>query len=406
MPRPSGPAPAVVVGLDNITGLQVSRLLDRRGIPVIALAGDLDHFCARTRVPKRRIQAPLSGEPLILALEALAKTLPREGPAFLLPCTDLAVLAISRERARLADAYRFVLPEHAIIERLIDKVSFAEHAMATGLPIPPTRILRTREDAVEAAKSLPFPAVVKPGLKTPEWVANMRVKAIRVADPTELVATFERARPWTSTLIAQEWVAGGDEALFTCNAYFGRDSEPLATFVTRKIRQWPLETGIGSLGVEARDDVVLQTTIDLFRSVGYRGLAYLEMKRDERKGRYSIIEPNIGRPTGRSSTAERGGVELLLTAYRDALGLSLPADREQQYRGVKWIYWRHDLQAAAVAVARGKLTPAGWLRSVRGPSIEAVASWHDPAPMIAELGHVAGKAWRSVRRRPQRGDQP
>lgn len=394
-PRP----PVVVIGLDNITGLQSTRLLAERGVPVIAIAGNPNHFCARTRIPRRKIHAATHGEGLIRTLERLAMTLP-DKKAFLLPCTDLAVLSVSRERHRLETYYRFVLPEHALIERLIDKVAFAEHAQAAGLPIPSTAILRSRRDARHAAKTLAFPVVVKPGLKTPEWLANVRTKAFLASDAAELVRTYDRVGKWAPALIAQEWVEGGDDDLFTCNAYFDRSSRPLATFVTRKIRQWPLDMGVGSLGVEVRDDVVLKATVDLFTSVNYKGLAYLEMKRDARNGQYAIIEPNLGRPTGRSATAERGGVELLLTAYCDALGLPLPTAREQRYDGgVKWIYWRHDLQAAAVAMRRGKLTPAAWWRSVRGPSIEAVGSWRDPVPMMAELGHVVGAVWRITRSR-------
>jgi hypothetical protein len=92
-------------------------------------------------------------------------------------------------------------------------------------------------------------------------------------------------------------------------------------------------------------------------------------------------------------------VELLLTAYCDALDLPLPTQREQRYRGVKWIYWRHDLQAAAVGLRRGRLSIGDWWRSVRGPSIEAVGSLRDPRPMVAEIAHVVRAGWRSLQRR-------
>ena len=406
MSRADTRTPAVVVGLDCVTGLQTTRLLAGRGVPVIAIASDGGHFCARTRVPRRKIVAPTSGEGLIQALEELGRSQFADTPAFLLPCTDAAVLSISAERERLAHSYRFVLPPHEVIVRLMDKVAFAEYALGAGQPIPPTAILRSRDDAERAASSLDYPLVIKPGLKTPTWLANSRAKVYRVHNAGELLATYDRVHAWSPALIAQSWVEGGEDVLYSCNAYFDRDGQPLVTFVARKIRQWPPDTGTSSLGVEVRDDTVLRSTVDLFTSVGYRGLAYLELKRDVRTGRYSIIEPNLGRPTGRSAIAERGGVELLLTAYCDALGLPLPRSREQRYRSVKWIYWRHDLQAAVVAMRRRRLTLGGWWNSVRGPSIEAVASLHDPLPMIAELGHVAQQAWRAARSRFGGGPEP
>ncbi len=129
-------------------------------------------------------------------------------------------------------------------------------------------------------------------------------------------------------------------------------------FTSRKLRQWPPITGQACLSEEVRDATIVKEAERLFRGVDYRGLGYLEMKRDERTGTYLIIEPNIGRPTGRSASAEAAGVELLYTMYCDALGWPLPRDREQTFTGVKWIHLVRDLQASVYHWRRGDLTPA------------------------------------------------
>jgi D-aspartate ligase len=388
---------AVVVGLDCITGLQSTRIFAARGIPVVGVAADRRHFCARTRLPVAIVRAPLRGEPLVDALVGLGRRLDR--PAVLVPCTDAAVLAISAGRERLADRFRFVLPDHADVERLMDKVAFAEHALAAGLPIPPTAVLRSRADAERAAASLVFPAVLKPGMKGATWVAATKAKAIPVDDPAALLAAYDECSAWTDVLIAQSWVPGGEASLFSANVYYDRDSVEQISFVARKLRQWPLDTGTSCLGEEVRNDEVGAVSRALFGSVAYRGLGYVEAKADERTGRLMIIEPNIGRPTGRSAIAEQGGVELLLTAYRDALGEPLPEARVQTYRGAKWIYWRHDLQAALARGRRGELTPIGWWRSIQGPKFEAVFSRTDPVPFAADLVHTAGAVGGALRRR-------
>ncbi len=390
---------AVVVALDCITGLQTTRILAARGIPVIGIVADRTHFCARTKLAERIVTSPTAGEGLIETLERLARsgTL-GAGPAVLIPCSDAAVLAISRRRDRLADPYRFVLPEHDVVELLMDKVRFAEHAAATGLPIPDTRILRSRADAEAAAASLPYPAVVKPPLKTPRWVAATKAKVFRVESPDELLATYDRYAPAADVLIAQAWIDGDESSLYSANAYFDRTGQARAMFIARKIRQWPPETGTSCLGEEVRDDEVRDAALRLFESVGYRGLAYVEMKLDARTGRRLIVEPNVGRPTGRSAIAEQGGVELLLSAYLDALGEPLP-DTPQTYRGARWIYWRHDVQAALAQLLSGRLSPLGWWRSVQGPKWEAVWDRSDPAPFAADVLHTVGALAGAVRRR-------
>ena len=78
-------------------------------------------------------------------------------------------------------------------------------------------------------------------------------------------------------------------------------------------------------------------------------------------------------------------MELVYTAYCDAMGLPLPQSRQQQYVGTKWLDIRRDLQAAVVARRRGQLTVREWARSVRGPTAHAIWSARDPLPFAVDL---------------------
>ena len=91
------------------------------------------------------------------------------------------------------------------------------------------------------------------------------------------------------------------------------------------------------------------------------------MKRDARTGGHYIVEPNVGRPTGRSAAAEAAGVELLYAMYCDVLGLPLPEGRlAQRYSGVKWIYFGRDIRSAFYYWRRDELSFAEWVSSLRG----------------------------------------
>jgi D-aspartate ligase len=370
----------VVVGLDCITGLQTARILSDRGVRVVGVAADRRHLACRTRACEQVVIADTAGEELIAALQQLGAALGT--PAVLFPCTDQSVMLLSRHRRALEDAYHVVLPEHDVVERLMDKARFTRYAQEHGLAIPPTRFVSSEADARRAAEELRFPVVVKPALKTSRWQEHKLAKVYRASSPSRLMSLFRELSAWTEELIVQEWIEGADAELFSVNCYFGADAEPLATFVARKLRQWPPEAGTSSLGEEIRNDEVLQETLRLFRAVGYRGLGYVEFKRDARTGRSYIIEPNVGRPTGRSAIAEAGGVELLYTMYRDAIGARLPAARVQHYTGVKWMYFRHDLQSALAYLLRGKLSPRDWRRSWSGRKVDAVWDRSDAAPFV------------------------
>ena len=392
----------VIVGLDCVTGLQTARIFARRGIRVIGLAANPRHPCCRTRCVTRLIDADAAGEGLIHALARLGAELGSR--AVLVPCTDLSVLEISRHRAALVAWYHLALPDEDVVEMLVDKARFAAFARERGLPIPPTVVLRTRTDAEAAAGALRYPAVLKPAVKTSAWSREAGAKAFRVNGPGELVRLFERCSAWADSLIVQEWIPGGDGEQFTCNCYFGDAGEPLVTFTTRKIRQWPPFGGEACLSEESRNEVVERETVRLFRTAGHHGLGYLEMKRDPRTGEYLIVEPNIGRPTGRSASAEASGVELLMTMYCELLARPLPAAREQRYLGTRWIHLRRDLQSAAFRWWRGELTVRDWVRSLRGPLVEPLFSWRDPVPFWADLARVMGDALRR-RRHAGRADR-
>lgn len=389
--------PAVVVDIQSITGLQTARILAARGIPVIGVGSDpAEPFC-RSRVFDRKVFTCTTGEPLIDTLVELGRTLPARAPLFL--SADESVLLVSRNRERLLPWYHIALPDHATIEMLLDKIAFARFAEQEALPIPRTAVVSNDREARTVADELRFPLLLKPAIRSEHWSEHTRAKAFKVYSRQEFFDTYARLHGWGGRVLAQEWIPGPETNLFSCNTYLGGSGEPLATFVAQKIRQWPPETGRSSLGVECRNDEVRDTAIRLFQAAGFRGPAYLEMKRDERDGRHWIVEPNVGRATGRSAIAEAGGVELLLTQYCDLLGLPLPEGREQQYTGAKWIYLRWDIQASLVAAFRGELTPAQWWRSVRGPKFYAAWSWRDPLPFFLDLVAPVTRRLRRIGRR-------
>ena len=379
---------AVVIGLDSVNGLQAARVLSQRNVPVIGVAKNPRSYFCRTNVCEKIDFVDTESEGLIEYLERLGPSLDQK--AVLVPCNDLNVLPISRHRSRLDKWYCLTLPEHDVIEMLMNKTRFYRFAQREGFPIPRTFFLEERKDAEQAAQKLTFPCVMKPSIRSPQWEQNLRYKAYKIFTKDEFLSAYDYCVKWCNKLIVQEWVEGSESNLYTCYCCFNANAEPLVAFVTHKLRQWPPQTGEGCLGEECRNDIVLREAVRLFRRVAFRGLGYLEMKRDSRTGKHLIIEPNVGRPTSRSATAEAGGVELLYTMYCDALGWGLPVNREQKYGSSKWIFLRRDMQSAFYYWRRGELTLWEWWKSIRGKKIYALFSWTDPGPFLGDLYRVIG----------------
>jgi len=394
---PDRKPPAVLVGLDSMQGLGAARILAGRGVPVIGLAHDRDHDSCRTRVCEEIIVAETETDALVDRLVELGPTL-RER-AVLIPCEDAAVRVISRNRDRLEPWYHVGLPPPAVVEMLMDKARFYAWAADQGLPIPETHVIRSRRDLEAAAAELSYPCILKPANSaTSTWEKNVTVSAFRVPDEETLFALYDAHHHLSEVLIVQEWIDGPDSNLYSCNTYHNAAGVPLVTFVARKLRQWPPHVGKSCLGEECRADPVQEESLRLFAGVEYAGLGYVELKLDSTTGKFYIVEPNVGRPTGRSAIAEAGGVELLYTAYCDLAGLPLPETR-QTYRGAKWVHLRHDLQSAIYYRRHEGLTFRDWWRSWRGRKAYALFSWRDPGPFLSDLWRVARVVLTPSRRR-------
>jgi predicted ATP-grasp superfamily ATP-dependent carboligase len=89
--------------------------------------------------------------------------------------------------------------------------------------------------------------------------------------------------------------------------------------------------------------------------------------------------------------------------YCDAIGHDLPAETQQRYTGVKWIYLRQDLRSAFFYWKRGELSFREWISSLRGRKFFAVLSWRDPIPFLADLWRAMRKEFRK-RLRQRAGD--
>lgn len=383
----SHPAPAVILGVDSITGLQSARLLADRGIEVMGVARNGRHFASASRRLRAVVEA--SSDDLVGVLESFDAALGR--PFVVIPCSDSWVSALAGSRPRWPHHVRSVSPEPDMIDTLMSKVGFSEFAARNGFAVPRTVVLADGEGIEGPIQELRFPLVVKPDRKPANWDAWMGGKVSVARDPAQLRSVVRRGLQRADSLIVQEWVEGGEDALLSFNGYFDRHSMPLAAFTARKLRQWPPGAGTSASGEEIRDDEIVDLAIELFQKASFRGLAYLEVKRRSSDGLPVLIEANVGRPTGRSAICEAGGVELVYSAYRDALGLPPLSDNRQLYRGVKWVYLRHEVQAAVSAMRGGELTGRQWLRSLRGRKVYAVWSVGDPLPFFVDIYHTVRK---------------
>lgn len=380
--------PVILLGNDCLTGLQLARILWRRGARVVGVALDArSNYCA-TRAASRILPA----ESFFTDPVGLLATIGAESDArpILIPCTDEFVWWLDANRSTLSAHADFLLAESECLERLSDKARFCQEAAASGDPVPPTRVLTEPEGLDAAARALGFPLVAKPARRSAEWMrATGGEKVLKLEDASTLTA---RVRPLFSLgvpIVLQSWVPGGDDAMYSVFVCLDRDHRPaMPSIVVQKIRQWPPDTGVGCLAQEVQLPELAETALRLLSDRGYVGTGSLQFKRDASTGRYVLIEMNT-RFALSFPLCEASGVEATAIHCRLASGEATEADEGIPVRGQKWICWKRDLASAWVHWRRGDLTLRTWIRTLAGPKRSADLLLSDPMPTLLDaLGRL------------------
>jgi D-aspartate ligase len=289
--------------------------------------------------------------------------------------SDRALQLVSRERGRLAERYRFVIPDAGLVDELLDKRRFQALAERLGLPVPRTRPLG---DVGLGELDLRFPIVVKASpYRDHRWEeAGLESKVLRVDDADALREALGRLEGTGLDLIAQELIPGREDRIESYHVYVDADGEVAAEFTGRKVRTAPREFGM-STALETTDEADVRAVgRDVVERLGFRGVAKLDFKRGP-DGRLSLLEVNP-RFTLWTNVGAVAGVNLPAIVHADLTGRARPPVRRVR-AGVRWIWPRAD---AAAAREDGVPFPS-WLAWALRAEAKGSFALSDPAPYLA-----------------------
>lgn len=308
--------PAVVFGAD-INGLGVVRSLARKRVPTWLVDCRPTDPTMRTRYATKVAVASLAGTAGVDALMRLRTRFDADPVLFL--TREETVEAVSLALDRVAACYRISMPPADLMRQLTDKLGFQALAQQHGFPIPRAVRLARRAD-LAAADAPGYPCALKPTAKTPRYVARFK-KAYKVKSRNELeqlLAEIDGA----AEMIAQEWIEGGDDQIYFCLQYRPAGAGAAVSFTGRKLRSWPPATGgtASCVPAPAAAAELVRLTDAFFTAVGYFGVGSMEYKRDQRSGRYLMIEPTVGRTDFQQEVATLNGVNIPFAAYCGELG--------------------------------------------------------------------------------------
>jgi D-aspartate ligase len=203
------------------------------------------------------------------------------------------LLTVSRNRERLAQAFRFPIADAALVEELTDKAAFHALAERLCLPVPATRRLRPRADPTGWEVDLRFPLILKPVIRQPEHWSRVapKAKALKVGTRDDLRSIWPRLMAADVDLLAQELVLGPESMIESYHTYVDERKAVVADFTGRKLRTRPAEFGNSTAVTITDAPDVAALGRQVVQRLGLVGVAKLDFKRTG-DGRLLLLEVN------------------------------------------------------------------------------------------------------------------
>jgi len=256
------------------------------------------------------------------------------------------------------------------------------------LPIPRTSYIQSRSDLERFAAEARFPCLIKPRHQR-EWDAlpqgnRLRGRKLITADSAaELLDAYTLTEALRPEVVAQEIIAGGDDAKYCYLSVYGNGSRRLGHCVVHELRAHPILFGSGSI-VEPVIDPEIASLCDKFlKGVGYVGICEIEVKRDTRDGIVRLIEANP-RYSVTADASVYTGVDIGWLHYLDLIGQNIDPV-EPTRLGFRHIVLRRDIPALPRYVERGILTWNDIFKTYQGSLEFFDFDPHDIRPTVATL---------------------
>jgi predicted ATP-grasp superfamily ATP-dependent carboligase len=385
----------VILGSGHHGGLAIARSLGRLGVPVYAADSDWWETAFSSRYCRGRFFVNPSSDgtdaPLHRLLEIGRKL---GGRPLLIPMTDQGALWVAEHAEVLCEAFRFTRLDPNLVRTLCDKSRMQRLADRCGVPVARSILPHCRESLERFASESPFPLMVK---ATDADRLRQRTGGTKflVHNRSELIALYEKAWDGRSpNFLVQEFIPGED---WMFDGYFDDESQCVFGITGKKIRRFPAKTGVTSLGVCLRNDVVHAVTRKFMSAIGYRGILDIGYRYDWRDGKYKVMDVNPRIGSSFRLFAALCGMDVARVLYLHLTGRPVPP--YQPVEGRKWITEDFDLFSSARSLWDGDLSPKEWAASFKGILELACFALDDPLPVLPMALADGCEFWKWLRRR-------
>jgi len=295
----------------------------------------------------------------------------KRGIECLFPMDDVTLTLASSRRGEFQDLCALPLPPHDVLERGMDKASTLAAARKAAVRVPESVVVLAPGDCDGWRAG--YPALVKPR-------SSSGARGLRVASgPEELKGIVDNLlREYPDGLLIQEYVPQGPK--FDVCLLLDWSGRPLASFVQREIRCFPIPHGPSTMQESVIRPDLVEAALRLLNAMDWGGLAEVEFMEDPRDGSPVLMEVNP-RFWASLHLAVECGIDFPHLLYLLATGRDVP-ERHEYPSGLKcrWLL-PGDILHFLANPERWRMQP-GFFEFFRSDTRDDIISLSDPGPAL------------------------
>jgi len=328
----------------NRAALAITRSLGKAGFDVFVGSEELPCLASASKYCRKSFLYPSPYDDPRLFSKRIRELTESEKPDVLLPVSESTTLMIMAEKENLEEFCSIPFSSYNSVNRAASKYEVIELARKLDIPTPETVFLESPHDDDALSRfneTRNFPVVLKPSRSRTMDMAGWRFAEVKYAtDYSELETIIDHFAPETYPILLQERIYGPGVGIFVCF----NQGEMIAAFSHERIREKPPSGGVSVLRESVPVNPLLKTQSEkLLKELGWRGVAMVEFKKDNRAGDYKLMEIN-GRFWGSLQLAIDAGVDFPLLSTKVALGENIQPVESYKI-GVKTRWFWGDLDA-------------------------------------------------------------
>lgn len=324
---------------------------------------------------KRLIYPSLLFEPEKF-IEFLLKELKNQNYRMLLPMEDATCNLIAANHDPVANLTYLPLVNKEKLEFVQRKDKVLQLAAHIGIPIPETFYITNLDQLSKLKDQLPYPVVIKP--KTGAGAEGI----IYSPGQGNLIDDYLKVHHRYPFPLIQEKIAGQGPG-FGASFLMDENSNVMASFVHKRLREYPVTGGASTLRESVLQDEVRQMGEALLKNLGWFGVAMVEFKYDFKDQTYKLMEINP-RFWGSLALAVAAGVNFPYLLYKMACGKKFkPIENYKIGQRCRWLL-PGDILHFIHNPARAELKP-GFFDFFDRQTTYDIISLKDPMPILGRI---------------------